>query len=501
MRDSELRGNALDGVDFRSAAAESAIADCTIAGHANGAGVRCSGPGALTITASAISDCEAGLLLSDGFTARMSGCEISDAVSALVSATSRAVLEMSDCVLRGACVFGIMADSGAAVRGEGVELREIEGTGLSVTGGASVDLKQTTFSDVERSAIEAYKNADIRLTGCSLRRILAAGLTLRDGVTGFLDAVEVAECTAACGFFVNLSRTFRVSNSQFRESNGNGLNLRNVQIEFENCEFVENVKNGVEMRGADTAPVFQNCRFTGNAVGELTVADAAPAFFNCSFTTNFGVGAAIVRGCPTFGSCLFEGNGDGGLKAESASCVTLLTSRFIGNQRFGAHIRGEAVTAAFAECEFSQQQLGSAVVVECAAAANFDSCTFSGNAGLHLEVRESGTAMVDGCFFTQSGVGVGVIVAAGGIAEVKRSEFDCEFRSGIIAGTDGRLVCSECSFARCGMEAVIFQKQSQGRVSGNRISGFGIEIATDEVEVADNVFDGKGVRYSESEKA
>jgi hypothetical protein len=139
--------------------------------------------------------------------------------------------------------------------------------------------------------------------------------------------------------------------------------------------------------------------------------------------------------------------------------------------------------------------LGSAVLVECNGSAHFSSCQFSENSQLHLEVRESGIATVDNCCFSRSGVGVAVIVASGGIAEVKNSEFDCEFRSGIIAGTDGRLVCSECTFARCGLEAVIFQKQSHGTFSGNRITGFGIEIASDDVEVDDNVFEGKGVKY------
>ncbi len=80
---------------------------------------------------------------------------------------------------------------------------------------------------------------------------------------------------------------------------------------FDSCDFTENYGGAIACRGADAAPRFESCRFTGNSgsFGQIDCqSGAVPSFARCTITSGTHAVHCFDRASPTFTDCLITGN-------------------------------------------------------------------------------------------------------------------------------------------------------------------------------------------------
>jgi hypothetical protein len=168
---------------------------------------------------------------------------------------------------------------------------------------------------------------------------------------------------------------------------------------FENCLFANNTAFGdyavvhssrATFPGPHAQPEFNNCDFVGNRGDALELYAADARLTDCRIRGNSGLGlhatgVSIVQAR----NCLFERNSGGGLNAESPG--TYLNCRFLANDASatfhgggGAYVSGTPPVS-FLNCEFGGNRAGrgGAALVQTifgpTANAYFRNCTFHGN--------------------------------------------------------------------------------------------------------------------------
>jgi uncharacterized protein YjbI with pentapeptide repeats len=415
--------------------------------------------------------------------------DVAEGNLSLISATNESKVTIAGTSLSGRAVVGLLCDSGAEIECSSVTFSEIDGTGAALTNRAALRLTACTFDMIGRSAIEAHDAVVLELTGCQFSSIGLIGVMAKSNVRGSVVDTTFEQCGSACAHFADLCGDFQVKSSVFSESDGNGVNLRNVRFAFEDCRFVGNISAGAELRGATTVPIFRNCHFGRNEAGTRLSGGCSPAFVRCEFAGNHGVGASIGGAAPTFYECNFAENFECGVQAADRSLATFEKCKVRRNQICGVQIEGRGTEIVFDECEFTEQRQANGVIVEKGALVEFTKAIFIDNVRVHLEVKNAGKVVVEDSAFSGEQTEFGVIVFERGEADIKRSRIQDTIQTGIIAGVEGQLVCEECCVSLCRGNGMTFMENSTGELIGSTIQEngrVGIEIATETVRLTQN---------------
>ena len=314
-----------------------------LAGGCGGAAAELSGGAAAGFSGFSSAGCAAGLALTDGSSARLSGCAISGSAGAALSCSGPAALRAADCVFDGNAA-GLRAGGGARAELSGCIFSGSAGPAAELRGHERAEFKGCRFTGGS-AGVEAEGRGRLAAADCSFERNGGPALRARRAssftaencsFTGCRAGVEAEDCLAVS-----------VGNSTFSGggpalcSSGRGL-LAATGCVFAGSEVGADVSGGVRAR-------LSRCRFENNAGAPLLLSGRARAAAEgCAFTGN-GSGAAL-SGLAVFEAegCTFSGNGGPSVELSGSAELLAVSCRSEGGQ--AALAAGGESRASLARC-------------------------------------------------------------------------------------------------------------------------------------------------------
>jgi hypothetical protein len=465
-----------DAIELSTSFKGNVIRGSTIVGHEQGAAIVCNGSGRLALTDTTISNCYAGLVVSNGFTVTASGnaiSAVSETDSALVCVTDGCALDLEGGELSGACVVALSVRGRAKVRATGVAFKELVGA-VALSEGGALQLSRCSFRDVGESAVMARGPASLEIgDGCTIDAVGSIGLLIQGDVSGFVRDATISGCDVVGAHFVESSKQFVFERCTFERCGQNGVNLRQTAVHFVRCTFrecrAEGEGNAVEMKGEGTSPVFQQCTFQGSDFGVLVTEGATPSFADCEFSKN-GVGVNIATAAVTLKNCKFPGNRAAGIWATETARGSADGCEITGSQVVGVLVEGAGTEFQFAGCSMLTTRENAGVGVKDGGVVRLKKCRLSGNKVANVDVTKAGKAFLDGCTVGDSGEGIGVKISeSGSFAEIVRSTLGPEKQSAVYLDTGAKCKVADCDISRCATCGVCIRAGCDGEFRGNKI--------------------------------
>ena len=271
---------------------------------------------------------------------------------------------------------------------------------IQTTNGAVAEISQTAFQGVCLAAISADAS-QVNVNACSVTSLTGTGVAITKGGSVTINGSQFQELTENC-IEVSEGSHITVNQTNIATIDAIGLYLK------DNSEATLNTV------------VIQNCAIV---CAHIIDSNANISFEQCVFSGSAGNGINIKNAHPSFVQC-----------------------KISGNQYAGLEVKGETTTPQFTTCEFSQNLVVGANVIE-AAKPSFNGCTFFNN-------NTSGVAVIQaegtftGCGF-MSNQQMGICAMNGAVVYIEKSALQENTSFGLQATQQNTLVTlKECELSK-----------------------------------------------------
>jgi nitrous oxidase accessory protein NosD len=465
---SEFRENGGHAVELITKSKDNSIVSCTFDAHTAGAAVYCTGKGELVLQQSALSTCVGGIIAVEGFSVRCIDNEIGNMGAYPLVTVVESHVEFERDSLKGPCSLGISSTE-SVVALKSVSVSEIGSTAVTVKKNSKLSLTDCTISQIGGLAIDVEGESELTVSDCAFRDLQAIGVLVQGGGPAQVSKTKFEVVGIVAVHLVDNAAEITFNEVKFIKCQEGGCNVRNSTPQFSDCIWSENQGSGIVVRGFDTSPAFDRCKFEGNETG-VTVCEAGSGTFNeCEFLEN-GVAVAFHQAVGDLTDCKLIGNRDAAIWIDSGSHVTVTNGSVEENQALAIQIEGENTSAAFDTVDISRQK-SNAVLVFGPAVAKLSGCSFEANEGIDVQVLEHAQVELTSCELSGSAGGVAVAVAGDqSFLRMKETVITDEGKAGVVVGSGGTVGLAACDISKCGVCGVLLKPGSAAEIKETKIT-------------------------------